>query len=456
MTQDPSIPTDFGAIDQLSYTYDTGNQLLGVSDQVTGVTSEVEFKDGNTSGNDYGYDINGNLTQDLNKGIPTDGITYNHLNLPTSVTITGGNISYIYDATGVKLKKTVSTGKVTEYAGNYVYENSSLKQIAQPEGYIEPVGSGWQYVYRYTDIWGNTRITYADDNRDGAVGTSEIRREQNYYPFGLEHKGYNIGKYGVKNNLKTYQGQEFTEDLGLNTHEWKYRVSDPAIGRFWQVDPLAEDYVYNSTYAFQENKMGMGVELEGLEMVPINGDGIARAFKSKVNEIGDSIEEGRNSFVSLFSGNIEGKRINMSGDGLTIYGDNNSHDGSTQDNGNSSGPSIDTDDLPSAPAGTFKGTKKLKKLSRAISNGKNDGKGAMKIFDAAQETVEATETSDTTIEVTTYYVKEVYKDENGETVVLRGNDTRDTTINKNQVRNVRGFERNKNKQTEERVNSILD
>ena len=43
-------------------------------------------------------------------------------------------------------------------------------------------------------------------------------------------------------------------------------MSDPAIGRFWQVDPLATDYVYNSPYAFQENKLGLGVELEGLEL----------------------------------------------------------------------------------------------------------------------------------------------------------------------------------------------
>ncbi len=34
------------------------------------------------------------------------------------------------------------------------------------------------------------------------------------------------------------------------------------------MDPLAEEYAYNSPYAFQENKLGMGVELEGLEMVP--------------------------------------------------------------------------------------------------------------------------------------------------------------------------------------------
>ncbi|MBC9795831.1 hypothetical protein [Sinomicrobium weinanense] len=131
----------------------------------------------------------------------------------------------------------------TEYAGNYIYENSQLKLFFIPEGYVEP-----------------------DDNGEGVVGASEIRREQNYYPFGLEHRGYNGVMSGVKNNLKTYQGQEFTEDLGLNTHEWEYRMSDPAIGRFWQIDPLAEDYVYNSTYAFQENKLGIGIELEGLEV----------------------------------------------------------------------------------------------------------------------------------------------------------------------------------------------
>ncbi len=33
------------------------------------------------------------------------------------------------------------------------------------------------------------------------------------------------------------------------------------------VDPLAEKFPYNSTYAFQENKMGLGRELEGLELV---------------------------------------------------------------------------------------------------------------------------------------------------------------------------------------------
>lgn len=49
-------------------------------------------------------------------------------------------------------------------------------------------------------------------------------------------------------------------------HEWKYRFSDPSIGRFISIDPLAEDFVYNSTYAFQENRLGLGTELEGAEL----------------------------------------------------------------------------------------------------------------------------------------------------------------------------------------------
>lgn len=64
---------------------------------------------------------------------------------------------------------------------------------------------------------------------------------------------------------KTFQGQRVTEDFGLNVHEWKYRVSDPAIGRFWQIDPLAEKYNWMTTYQFSSNQPIHAPELEGLE-----------------------------------------------------------------------------------------------------------------------------------------------------------------------------------------------
>ncbi|QTE21037.1 RHS repeat-associated core domain-containing protein [Polaribacter cellanae] len=150
------------------------------------------------------------------------------------------------------------------------------------------------YVYQYKDQVNNVRLSYSDSNNDGIIQpATEILRESNFYPFGLEHRGYNNTIIGAKNNLKHYQGQEFTEDLGLNTHEWKYRVSDPAIGRFWQVDPLAEEYNYQSPYNFSENRVIDSYELEGLEKVsihtasfapfktfggPYKGDGANRKF----------------------------------------------------------------------------------------------------------------------------------------------------------------------------------
>mgnify|MGYP005992916969 CR=1 FL=1 len=96
--------------------------------------------------------------------------------------------------------------------------------------------------------------------------------ESNYYPFGLKHKGYNNVTSGGNSVAQKwgFQGQEIVDDLGLNVHEWKFRIGDPAIGRFWQIDPLAEDYVYNGTYNFAENKVIDHFELEGLEGVQIH------------------------------------------------------------------------------------------------------------------------------------------------------------------------------------------
>ena len=292
-------------MDDLIYSYD-GNQLLGVADNSNSPIAGEGFYDGNTSGDDYTYDVNGNMVEDKNKGI--NSIAYNHLNLPVTVSINGidgqgdvqnGTITYIYDATGVKLQKQVinSAGltATTSYAGGYIYqqpnENATeqLKMFAHPEGYIEPVIaetrsklqkssdptiSGFNYAFNYTDIWGNIRLSYADIDGDGHIKLStENLSEKSYYPFGLQRKYLpnnvvSSNANTVAEKIKTYQGQELTDDFGQNFHEWKYRISDPSIGRFWQVDPLAEDYIYNSTYAFQENKLGMGTELEGLELNP--------------------------------------------------------------------------------------------------------------------------------------------------------------------------------------------
>ena len=282
-------------MDNLHYGYhDQSNRLRSVYD--SGYAG-YGFKDGNTTGSDdYTYDVNGNMAQDKNKGITS--IEYNHLNLPTKVFLGQDRIEYVYDATGVKLMKSVvdisefgssttTNTANTVYAGNYIYETASVSQgfnytevdkglqfFNQPEGYVkyDQASASFDYVYQYKDHLNNVRLSYSDTDENGTIdAATEIIQEKNFYPFGLTHSGYNnvttANGNATAQKKKTYQSQEFHDELGLNLHEWKYRFSDPAIGRFISIDPVAQDYAYNSTYAFAENKLGLGGELEGKELL---------------------------------------------------------------------------------------------------------------------------------------------------------------------------------------------
>lgn len=262
--------TTFGDMDNLTYTYDNGNKLLSVTDAInTPALMKGEFKDGNKDGNDYRYDFNGNMVMDKNKGIGTDvvnGITYNHLNLPVTVTVDNGadigTIQYVYDATGVKLKKIASgtSSGTTEYAGNYIYENDKLQMFNTSEGYVLPkdvddYSVGFDYVYNYTDHLGNIRLSYTDADGNGSINpTNEIVEENNYYPFGLKHKGYNNNISPLGNSVAKkfkYNGQEFEESLGLNLYEMEFRQYDPAIARWTSIDPVI--HFSNSTYNAFDN-----------------------------------------------------------------------------------------------------------------------------------------------------------------------------------------------------------
>ncbi|WP_445722738.1 RHS repeat domain-containing protein [Flavobacterium sp.] len=64
-----------------------------------------------------------------------------------------------------------------------------------------------------------------------------------------------------------FQGQEKDDELKGegNSLNYKYRMHDPRVGRFFAVDPLEVKFPWNSPYAFSENRVIDGVELEGLE-----------------------------------------------------------------------------------------------------------------------------------------------------------------------------------------------
>ncbi|QGK75267.1 hypothetical protein [Flavobacterium sp. SLB02] len=77
------------------------------------------------------------------------------------------------------------------------------------------------------------------------------------------HKSADDYRYG-------FQGQEKDDEIRGgegNSLNYTYRMHDPRIGRFFAVDPLEKSFPWNSPFAFSENRVMDGIELEGLEFV---------------------------------------------------------------------------------------------------------------------------------------------------------------------------------------------
>ncbi|WP_027585749.1 HNH/endonuclease VII fold putative polymorphic toxin, partial [Prolixibacter bellariivorans] len=217
-----------GTIDDLSYAYD-GNQLRAVNDAGDRHIGYIEGATPHTV--EYTYDENGNLTSDSNKGI--SGIKYNYLNLPRHMYAGTTKIDYLYTFSGTKVCKLNINGDTIAhyYAGNFVYEGSSLKYILHEEGMVTTPSTSPVYLYDLKDHLGNTRL---EVNSSGTV-----TQQTDYYPFGLAFK-----IAGSSDNKYLYNGKELQDDaIGNGTLGWYdygARMYEPEIGRWFVVDPKLE------------------------------------------------------------------------------------------------------------------------------------------------------------------------------------------------------------------------
>jgi RHS repeat-associated protein len=336
----------YGLIDDLVYNYNpnvttstglravtantSSNKLLNVSDISL---NDKGFKYIGSAVSTYTYDANGNLTSDLNKQIAE--IKYNYLNLPTLIRFaqSGGvvrTIEFVYDATGVKLKKllkvTSSSGSVYlddvyDYINGVEYRGNSLQRIAHTEGSVVKNEFGaYEHEYVLRDHLGNTRVSfrnginkgdayydwnlwpyhYIDPNvgnttglNDGVITAADIKQINHYYPFGLNMEGNWQG--GAKGDNKyQYNGKELNQDFGLDWNDYGARFYDAALARWNAIDPLNEKFNTTSPYTYVLNNPIKLLDLDGRDTTPANSGvdaiGIIKDIPTSSLYIGDVSE----------------------------------------------------------------------------------------------------------------------------------------------------------------------
>ncbi len=282
-----------------------------------GISSSLHNSDiDNTqiSGN-YQYDEIGNLIEDVSENI--DAITWNVYGKIASIDKSGtGNsdLEFAYDPAGNRILKkvTTSTGIVTktwyirDAQGNimatyqqteeiyswqsaHIYGSSRLGvynaniTLVENDVPVEPEAqTTLQFTrglkhYEITNHLGNVLsvitdkkiaqvVTYSGTNYK--VFDPDVVSFTDYYPFGspMVGRGWeagNTGKYRFGFNGQEKENEISNVDGGHLVFE--YRIHDVRLGRFMSVDPLEVEYPWNSPYAFAENCVISGIDLEGAE-----------------------------------------------------------------------------------------------------------------------------------------------------------------------------------------------
>ncbi len=278
-----------GIVDNLSMTYD-GNMLASVSDsaQAPSVTGSADFRDGVSEVVEYTYDRNGNMTSDLNRKVSL--ISYNRQNRPARMRHAGGTETFTYLPDGTKRGRTV-LGKDrslsrTEYRGNLVCADDTLKYILFDGGLIAMDGASPEYLFFLRDHLGSVRVVARPDGKAVQVN--------HYYPYGMAFAGGgmsgNAGAHPVTgeggnvidgdleigggtggmelarpgaSQPYRFLGNELYTSNSLGLYDFSARMYDPSLGRFLSVDPMAETCLNMTPFAYCGNNPIIRVDPEG-------------------------------------------------------------------------------------------------------------------------------------------------------------------------------------------------
>jgi RHS repeat-associated protein len=111
--------------------------------------------------------------------------------------------------------------------------------------------SGYLYVYVSNET---PNIDVFFDNLQVTHTRGAMLEESHYYPFGLTMAGISSKSAGgMQSRYKFNGGTEFNNDFDISFYETEARSYDPQIGRFLQIDPLADAIDNQSPFVFADN-----------------------------------------------------------------------------------------------------------------------------------------------------------------------------------------------------------
>jgi RHS repeat-associated protein len=223
-------------IDNLTYTIaSASNRLTQVTDAISGNAETWDAKSGS-----FTYDANGNLkTSPAPYSITA--ASYDHRNLPLSLTSKGAVTSYRYDHAGQRITKQTGSGNTEVYlldgastlavytvnSGGSVV--SSYFNVLSGDRVVGRQPSSGARKYYHTDLLGSTRAV--------VEGTGAVVESYDYDPWGVLLPGRTLGT-GTKEG---FTGKERDAESGLDYFGARHYMA--ALGRWSSVDPLAEKHL---------------------------------------------------------------------------------------------------------------------------------------------------------------------------------------------------------------------
>ncbi|MFT5823668.1 MAG: RHS repeat-associated protein [Crocinitomix sp.] len=201
--------------------------------------------------------------------------TYDYVdNLLDEIQTVTLNENHLY---GSKRLGVANRGVDMNLAGAYIGSNTKQRVLGEK-------------TYELSNHLGNVLATVSDrrlvastDGTNVDYYDADVTSTTEYYPYGMTLRSETDGsgyRYG-------FQGQEMDDEVKGegNSVNYKYRMHDPRIGRFFAVDPLVHEYPHNSPYAFSENMVIHMIELEGLEAYGVAEIFVPRGYWSPKLEL---------------------------------------------------------------------------------------------------------------------------------------------------------------------------